>query len=222
MPITIDPPACGRRAIGEANALGLIRKTRAAVGLAVLACAIAFQLAAPEQRSQGLEGEAQPASDDVPPAPEGPFAENFTFSNPPVPAPSNAFHSLDGRPVSLADFRGKVVLVNFWATWCPPCKAEMPSMERLYAQIKNRGFELLAINAEVDGLEILPEFLQQHPHTFPIPVDTEGEVQTGYGVFRFPESFIIDRDGRIVEHIIGARDWVDRATIEHFMDLTKG
>jgi peroxiredoxin len=137
-------------------------------------------------------------------------------------APDFTLPLVGGGEVKLSDLRGKVVLVNFWATWCPPCKAEMPSMERLYAQIKNRGFELLAINAEVDGLEILPEFLQQHPHTFPIPVDTEGEVQTGYGVFRFPESFIIDRDGRIVEHIIGARDWVDRATIEHFMDLTKG
>jgi peroxiredoxin len=127
-----------------------------------------------------------------------------------------------GGEVKLSDLRGKVVLVNFWATWCPPCKAEMPSMERLYAQMKDRGFELLAINAEVDGLEILPEFLQQHPHSFPIPVDTEGEVQAGYGVYRFPESFIIDRDGKIIEHIVGARDWADRATIEHFKALTEG
>jgi peroxiredoxin len=137
-------------------------------------------------------------------------------------APDFKLPTVGGGEVKLSELRGKVVLVNFWATWCPPCKAEMPSMERLYAQMKDRGFELLAVNAEVDGLEILPEFLQQHPHTFPIPVDTEGDVQTGYGVFRFPESFIIDRDGKIIEHIIGARDWVDQATIEHFRDLTKG
>lgn len=95
-------------------------------------------------------------------------------------------------------------------------------MERLYSRFKNSGFELLAVNAEVDGLEVLPEFLQKHKHTFPVPVDTEGEVQAAYGVFRFPESFVVGRDGIILEHVIGGRDWSDRQTIEHFADLTQG
>lgn len=138
------------------------------------------------------------------------------------PAPEFTLPLVGGGEVRLSDLRGKVVMINFWATWCPPCKAEMPSMERLYARFKKSGFEILAVNAEVDGLEILPEFLQKHGHTFPVPVDTDGEVQVNYGVFRFPESFIVDKNGRIVEHIIGARDWSDRQTVERIAELTKG
>lgn len=146
----------------------------------------------------------------------------LTRIEPPVAAPDFSLTDMDGATHRLSDYRGKVVLVNFWATWCPPCKAEMPSMERLYAQFQDRDFELLAVNAEVDGLEVLPDFLQKHPHTFPIPVDTEGDVQVKYGVFRFPESFIIGRDGKVVEHIIGARDWSDNQTIQLIDSLTKG
>ena len=137
-------------------------------------------------------------------------------------APDFSLPLVGGGEVRLSDLRGRIVLVNFWATWCPPCKAEMPSMERLYAQFQDRDFELLAVNAEVDGLEVLPDFLQKHPYTFPIPVDTEGDVQVKYGVFRFPESFIIGRDGKVVEHIIGARDWSDNQTIQLIDSLTKG
>ena len=137
-------------------------------------------------------------------------------------APEFSLPLVGGGEVRLSDLRGKVVMINFWATWCPPCKAEMPSMERLYARFKKSGFEMLAVNAEVDGLEILPEFLQKHGHTFLVPVDTEGEVQVDYGVFRFPESFIIDKNGRIVEHIVGARDWSDRQTVERIAALIKG
>jgi len=137
-------------------------------------------------------------------------------------APEFNLPLVGGGEVRLSDLRGKVVMINFWATWCPPCKAEMPSMERLYTRFKNNGFEILAINAEVDGLEILPEFLQKHAHSFMVPVDTEGEVQVDYGVFRFPESFIIDQEGRIVEHIVGARDWSDRQSVERIAELTKG
>jgi len=121
--------------------------------------------------------------------------------------------------VRLADLRGKLVLVNFWATWCPPCVAEMPSMERLYAQLQKSGLEILAINAEADGLTMLPDYLKKHPHTFPVPVDTEGNVQELYGVFRFPESFIIGRDGKVVDHIIGGRDWSEKQAIDHFKSL---
>lgn len=138
------------------------------------------------------------------------------------PAPDFTLPLVGGGEVTLSELRGKVVLLNFWATWCPPCLAEMPSMERLYARLGNSDFEMLAVNAEVDGLEILPDFLLQHRHTFPIPVDHQGEVQVEYGVFRFPESFIIDRQGKIVDHIIGGRDWSDRRTVEHLAALIKG
>jgi peroxiredoxin len=135
------------------------------------------------------------------------------------PAPDFTLPLVGGGEVRLADLRGKLVLVNFWATWCPPCVAEMPSMERLYAQLQKSGLEILAINAEADGLTMLPDYLKKHPHTFPVPVDTEGNVQELYGVFRFPESFIIGRDGKVVDHIIGGRDWSEKQAIDHFKSL---
>jgi len=92
-------------------------------------------------------------------------------------------------------------------------------MERLYAQLNKSGLEILAVNAEADGLAVLPEYFKKHPHTFPVPVDTEGEVQSLYRVFRFPESFIIARDGTVIEHIIGGRDWSDRQQIDRFKQL---
>ncbi|RMF47033.1 MAG: TlpA family protein disulfide reductase [Deltaproteobacteria bacterium] len=129
------------------------------------------------------------------------------------PAPDFSLKATDGRTIRLSDLRGKVVLVNFWATWCPPCKQEMPSMERLYARLRNQGLEILAVNIEADGDEVLPEFLRQHPHTFPVLMDLEGEVQQTYGVFRFPETFVVDKAGRVVQHIIGGRDWASRDMI---------
>jgi len=136
------------------------------------------------------------------------------------PAPDFNLPLVGGGSVRLSDLRGKVVLVNFWATWCPPCRAEMPSMERLYAQTRQDGFEILAVNVEVDGLEMLPGFLKDHPHNFPVAVDVEGEVQTTYGVFRFPESFLVDAKGVIVEHIIGGRDWAAREMVDKVKSLT--
>lgn len=137
-------------------------------------------------------------------------------------APDFSLPLVGGGEVTLSQLRGKVVLLNFWATWCPPCRAEMPSMERLYAQLKDSGFELLAVNVEVDGLTILPEYFQKHPHSFPVPVDTEGEISNNYGVFRFPESFVIDREGKVVEHVIGGRDWSEPGMVERFKQLLGG
>jgi len=136
------------------------------------------------------------------------------------PAPDFTLPLVGGGSVKLSELRGKVVMINFWATWCPPCRAEMPSMERLYAQTKDLGFQILAVNVEADGLQMLPDYLKDHPHSFPIPVDDQGEVQTAYGVFRFPESFLVDRQGVIVEHIIGGRDWAERPMVEKIRALT--
>ena len=208
MPITLGPPAGGPPAICGTKALGLIRRTLAAVGLAVLASALAFPLAAPELRAQGLEGEAQPASDDVPPAPEGPFAGNFTFSNPPVPAPSTVFHSLEGRPVSLADFRGKVVLVNFWATWCVPCVREMPNLERLHQALVGEGLAVLAVSNDRGGAAVVNPFLArldlQH---LPVFLDPKGTLAQAFALKSLPTTFIIGRDGRVLAGRIGPEEW---------------
>lgn len=137
-------------------------------------------------------------------------------------APDFQLEDTKGNKVSLSDLRGKVVLVNFWATWCPPCIEEMPSMERLNEVIAGDDFVLLAINTEKNGRSIVPAFLEKTPYTFPILYDDQGVVQKRYGVFKFPESFIINKDGTVAEKIIGPLDWSSLETVNYFKGLIKG
>lgn len=137
-------------------------------------------------------------------------------------APDFQLEDTKGNKVSLSDLRGKVVLVNFWATWCPPCIVEMPSMERLNEVLAGDDFVMLAINTEENGRSIVPAFLEKTPYTFPILYDNKGVVQKRYGVFKFPESFIINKDGTVAEKIIGPLDWSSLETITHFKGLIKG
>ncbi len=134
-------------------------------------------------------------------------------------APDFTLENRQGQQVSLSQLRGKVVIVNFWATWCPPCKREMPSMEALYKTFKDDDLVLLAINVEKEGRKSVAEFLQESPYSFPILFDDRAQVQTLYGVFQFPESFIIDRNGMVVKKVIGAVHWMggDVYNLLHFM-----
>jgi peroxiredoxin len=137
-------------------------------------------------------------------------------------APDFQLEDAAGNQVSLADLRGKVVLVNFWATWCPPCREEMPSMEKLYAAMSGEDFVMLAVNIEENGRDTVPAFLEKAPHTFPILYDDQGVVQQLYGVYRFPESFVIRKDGVIDDKVIGAIDWAHPETVAYFKALAKG
>ncbi len=92
-------------------------------------------------------------------------------------------------------------------------------MERLYARLHDRGLEILAVNIEADGKKILPGFLREHPHTFPVLMDVDGEAQSTYGVFRFPETFVVDKQGKVIQHIIGARDWTARSMVDFLKSL---
>lgn len=134
-------------------------------------------------------------------------------------APDFTLENMRGEQVSLSQLRGKVVIVNFWATWCPPCKAEMPSMEALHQTFKDDDLVLLAINVEKEGRKAVARFLQESPYSFPILLDTDSSVQNLYGVFQYPESFIIDRNGVIVKKVIGAVHWMggDLYNLLHFM-----
>ena len=137
-------------------------------------------------------------------------------------APDFQLEDTKGNKVTLSDLRGKVVLVNFWATWCPPCIEEMPSMERLNEVIAGDDFVMLAINTEENGRSVVPAFLEKTPYTFPILYDDKGVVQKSYGVFKFPESFIIRKDGTVAEKIIGPLDWSSLKTITYLKGLIKG
>ena len=137
-------------------------------------------------------------------------------------APDFQLEDTKGNKISLSDLRGKVVMLNLWATWCPPCIEEMPSMERLHEVMAGDDFVMLAINAEQNGRTVVPEFLQKTPYTFPILYDDKGVVQKLYGVYKFPESFIVGKDGKVVEKILGPLDWSSSKAITFLKGLTKG
>ena len=128
---------------------------------------------------------------------------------------------LDGQLHKLSDYRGKVVFLNFWATWCPPCRAEIPSMERLNEVLGNKDFVMLAVNTD-ENVKDLEAFVKETPHNFTVLSDADGKIQKLYGVDKFPETFILDRQGRIVERFIGARDWSSTEALKFFNDLITG
>lgn len=122
-------------------------------------------------------------------------------------APDFVLPDLNGQVVRLSQLRGKVVLLNVWATWCPPCRKEMPTMETLYQKMKSTDFVMLAASQDVDGKNTVAPYLQEGGLTFPVLLDVNGEIGKKYGVTGYPETYIIDRQGNIVYHHIGYNDW---------------
>ena len=125
----------------------------------------------------------------------------------PTLAPDFVVPDLAGRTVRLSGLRGKVVVLNLWATWCAPCIEEMPSMERLYARLRDTDFALLAVSQDEDGKRVVAPFVERMHLTFPVLLDPERQVGDHYGVTGYPETFVIDRNGYVVEHVLGPRDW---------------
>ena len=113
---------------------------------------------------------------------------------------------LDGENVTLSSFRGKVVFLNFWASWCPPCREEMPSMETLYQRYKDLGLEMLAVNLRESPDEVR-RFVQSNGYTFPVLLDRTGRVGSNFGVSGIPTTFIIDREGKIIGRLVGSIYW---------------
>ena len=129
-------------------------------------------------------------------------------------APEFVLPSLDGRTVRLSGHQGKVILLNFWATWCPPCRAEMPSMERLYQAYRDRGLVILAISSDRMGRSVVEPYVQERGLTFPVLLDPGAEVFSQYGVRGLPTSYLLDRQGRVFSADVGARDWSGTAARE--------
>ena len=126
------------------------------------------------------------------------LAEDFTLPTP------------DGGSFRLSEQRGKVVLVNFWATWCPPCLEEMPAMERLWRRHKDAGFVLVAISLDTDPKKV-PPFVSARKFSFPIVLDPKMGIAEKYGVRALPSSFVLDRDGTVTGIALGPRGWDDGA-----------
>jgi peroxiredoxin len=122
-------------------------------------------------------------------------------------APEFSLSDLGGKAVRLANLKGRVVFLNVWATWCEPCREEMPSMESLYQRLHGPDFEMLAVNADQGDRAVVERFVREHGLTFPVLPDPDLQIADRYRVTGYPETFLIDRNGRIVGHEIGPRDW---------------
>lgn len=127
-------------------------------------------------------------------------------SLPVKPAPALVLPGLEGGTTKLDDLRGKVVLVNFWAVWCPPCRKEMPSMARLTEKFAGKPFTILGVNVGETPEEIRA-FLKQVPVNFPIVLDSEGQNLKAWQVFAFPTSYVVDKKGRIRLGLFGSIEW---------------
>ena len=112
-----------------------------------------------------------------------------------------------GRPSSLADYRGRVVLLNVWATWCPPCRVEMPSLERLHGKLAGPDFAVVAVSIDDGDASTVMAFVGELGLGFDVLQDKSGSIQHIYQTTGVPESFVIDRDGVIIKKVIGAAEW---------------
>ena len=121
-------------------------------------------------------------------------------------APDFKLTSLDGKEVSVSDYKGKVVLVNFWATWCPPCLAEMPDLNKLYVDYKDKGLQILGLTVSSRAKDI-PKKVKQSGVTYPILLEAEPVAAKFGGFGAIPQTFIIDKQGKIVHSITGARSY---------------
>lgn len=128
-------------------------------------------------------------------------------------APEVRLQSVDGKTVSLADYRGKVVLVHFWATRCPPCVEELPTLEGFHQQVIGADIEVLAVSVD-ESADALKTFLDKNKVHFPVLRDPSGKTAASYGTVKFPETYVVGRDGMVRYKVIGPRDWSMRSNVE--------
>ncbi len=146
-----------------------------------------------------------PGIDVEPPENRQPFAVDFALS------------TLQGNTVRLADLRGQVVLLNFWATWCYPCRSEMPSLNELYRDYQHKGFEILAVASDEQGREVVAPFVKTYALTFPILLDRRNVVGARLHLQGIPTTYVVDKQGRVAGLEVGARDW-NKAAFRRFLD----
>jgi len=137
-----------------------------------------------------------------------------------VEAPAFTLKDLDGAARDLKSLKGKIIFLNFWATWCHHCRDEMPGMERLFKKFKNKGFVIIAVAAD-KNTRMVHDFDKTHDISFPILLDPKGKVRQMYEVTLFPMTYIIGRDGKITGRIIGVRNWSSADADEFINTIVK-
>jgi len=127
---------------------------------------------------------------------------------------------LGGGNAALSSYKGKVVILNFWATWCPPCRVEMPSMETLYQRFNAQGLEILAVDIG-ESASAIQQFIRSAGYTFPVLLDSANRVSSIYGIEAIPTTYIIDREGKIIGRVIGSIIWDNQRVIAAIDALLK-
>jgi peroxiredoxin len=136
-------------------------------------------------------------------------------------APSFRLPSLAGGEVDLLSQRGKIVVVNFWATWCPPCVAEMPSLERLHRALSPEGISVITVSTDEDEAE-LRRFVAERGLTLPVLKDPGGRVVAReYRTTGYPETFVLDREGRLLQHVVGPAEWDSAERLAYFRRIAE-
>ena len=136
-------------------------------------------------------------------------------------APKFTLRNLRGNLEGLDDHAGKVIVVNFWATWCAPCVKEMPSFETLYRRFRSQGLTVLAISLDKDGSSKVQDYVDKFKLSFPVLLDTEGIAEKLYPSFTIPFTYVIDKQGRVAARIDGAKDWESPETFKAVEYLLK-
>jgi cytochrome c biogenesis protein CcmG, thiol:disulfide interchange protein DsbE len=136
-------------------------------------------------------------------------------------APEISVVSLDNQQLTLASLKGKVVLLNFWATWCPPCREEIPSMMKLNKLMTGKPFQMVCVSVDEGGKKAIQEYFKNSGNLLPAYTDPSGQVSKTYGITGVPETFVIDKNGVIVKKVIGGLDWNSPEVIDFLEKLMK-
>lgn len=134
-------------------------------------------------------------------------------------APDFTLKDLSGKDVRLSDYKGKIVFLNFWATWCPPCREEIPSMMKLNQAMAGKPFQMLAVSIDEGGKEAVEHYFKGSGTMLPALLDTDNSIAKRYGTTGVPETFVLDKRGVILKKVVGGMDWSDPQVIGYFNEI---
>ena len=175
--------------------------------------------------SWGAALEPGARAEEAPPL-TGPFADNFILSDPAMPAPEATMTDGDGNPLDLKAFAGRVVLLNFWATWCAPCVREMPSLDRLQAALGGQGLAVVPVSRDRGGRDVVTAFYQRlELENLEVYLDPKGQFSRAFGVRGLPTTVLIDGQGLVIGELRGDAEWDGPdavALIHHYLKQLDG
>jgi peroxiredoxin len=145
-------------------------------------------------------------------------SQELTVLDEPKPAPDFSLQDIHGKTHTLSDYRDQVLIVNFWATWCPPCVDEMPSLERAQARLRQDNVQIIAINAG-ESPKAIEDFIEKFSVKLPLLIDNDMKVASAWSVIGLPTTYIVDPKGYIVSKVMGTRDWDQRTLLQKIRNL---